>query len=459
MSAQSLDQIWNSVLEILKEKSVRSVYDLWFADTRLVFLDGERAAVTINSDLKKDIVEKRYTEPMTAALCEVIGFDPQITVFSTEHGAPDLEKFSAKDEQAEKGEEEKELSPEERLVRSDAIPSGSEYTFENFIVGASNKMAHAACTAIAKKPASSFNPLFIYGDSGLGKTHLLYAIINELRHNFPNMNIVYVKGDDFTNELLEYIANKNTTAFRNKYRKADVLLIDDIQFIAGKESTQLEFFHTFNALYEDHKQIILVADRPPKDMKTLENRLRTRFEWGLIVDVQQPDYELRLAILKRKAKDIGVNIPTPVMHYLADSLRSNIRQLEGAVKKIAAHAFLTGTPVTEEMAKTCIAELSPGSEPDNQKVERIIAKVASTYGLTPADIKSRRRTKEIANARHICVYIIRNVTAMSLPAIGEVFGRDHSTAMASIAVIENEMKKSPILEVEIRDMIKEIKEG
>ncbi len=465
---QSLDQIWASVLTILKEKSTRSVYDLWFADTKLIFLDGDRAAVTIDSDLKKDIVEKRYVAPMTEALCEVIGFDPMIKVVSTEKGKPDIENIFP-------GEEKKTVSPEnpppENRKREEksfsgseimpAIPmmSNTEYTFDNFIVGSSNKLAYAACTATAKKPVTSFNPLFIYGASGLGKTHLLYAIINELHSNFPQINIVYVKGDDFTNELVASIASESTLSFRNKYRKADVLLIDDIQFIAGKESTQEEFFHTFNALYEDHKQIILVADRPPKDMKTLEDRLRGRFEWGLIVDIQLPDYELRLAILKNKAKAMGVNIPPSVLQFLAESLHSNIRQLEGAVKKIAAQAFLSGTQVSEDMAKACIAELTAGNEPVSQTVDRIISKVASNYGLTSSDIKSRKKTKEIATARHICIYIIRNITDMSLPAIGKIFGRDHSTVMASLSVIENERKKSPILDVEIKDLIKEIREA
>ena len=445
---QSLDQIWESVLSILQEKSTRSVYDLWFKDLRLVYLDGDKAAVVINSDLKKDIIQKRYAQPLTEALCEVIGFDPPITVLSDEQEKIDPQKIF---EEKKSSEPEKEvfsaLEEKESLNDPSPILTNDEYTFDNFIVGSSNKLAYAACTAIAKNSSSSFNPLFIYGDSGLGKTHLLYAIINSMKANFPKKNIVYIKGDDFTNELVSSIANEDTLSFRNKYRKADVLLIDDIQFIAGKESTQEEFFHTFNALYEDHKQIILAADRPPKEMKTLEDRLRSRFEWGLIVDVQLPDYELRLAILKNKAKMIGVHIPMPVLQFLAESLHSNIRQLEGAVKKIGAQSFLSGVPVTEEIAKSCIAELSAGAEPQSKTVERIISKVASKYGMTSEDIKSRKKTKEIAYARHICIYIIRNITDMSLPTIGKIFGRDHSTVMASLSVIDNGKKKSPLLDV------------
>ena len=459
---QSYDQIWNSILSMFREKYTPSVYDLWFRDTKLLFLDGERAVISVNSDFKANVLRNRYLQTIAETLCEIIGFDPQIDVVSSEQSEPDLNEILYGSKDAAGEEKPKPLQdfdePREDAIGT-ALPSNNEYTFDNFIVGSSNKMAYAACTAIAKRSTNAYNPLFIYGDSGLGKTHLLNAIINSMKQNYPTLTIVYVKGDDFTNELVSSIATETTVAFRNKYRKADVLLIDDIQFIAGKESTQLEFFHTFNALYEDHKQIILAADRPPKEMKTLEDRLRTRFEWGLIVDVQPPDYELRLAILKNKAKKIGISIPMPVLQFLAESLRSNIRQLEGAVKKLGAQTFLSGMPVTEEMAKSCIAELTPGSEPVSQTVDRIIAKVAENYGLTSADIKSRKKTKEIAYARHICIYIIRTITDLSLPAIGKTFDRDHTTIMASIQVIEKEVKKSPLLDVEIRDLIKEIREG
>ena len=455
---QSLDQIWESVLTYLKDNCRKTAFDLWFKDTRLAFLNGDHAVVVINSDLKKDIIEKQYLTLMSDAMLSVLGFEPEITLLSDEHGQPEISEALFEKKEPKK---EEPAHSEQSLDSGFGVPAptNSEYTFENFIVGSSNKMAYAACTAIARKSATSFNPLFIYGSSGLGKTHLLYAIINSMKQNFPTMNIVYVKGDDFTNELVSSIATETTLAFRNKYRKADVLLIDDIQFIAGKESTQEEFFHTFNALYEDHKQIILAADKPPKEMKTLEERLRSRFEWGLMVDVQPPDYELRLAILKNKAKMVGINIPLPVLQFLAENLHSNIRQLEGAVKKIGAQSFLSGAPVTEDMAKACIAELIAGSEPVSQTVERIISKVAASYGLTAADIKSSKRTKDIAYARHICIYIIRTITDMSLPAIGRIFGRDHSTVMASIQVIENNKQKSPLLEVEIKELIKEIREG
>jgi chromosomal replication initiator protein len=450
---QSFDQIWDVVLEILKEKCTKSVYDLWFADTKLIYLDSEKAAVTINSDLKKNIIANKYVSLMTEALSEVIGFETTLEIYSDEHEPVVLPA---------KGEEGASVSLEKAAAPAAPVQnpsSNEEYTFANFMVGSSNKFAYAACTAVAKRSASTFNPLFIHGASGLGKTHLLYAIMNELSENFPSINLVYIKGEQFTTELIESIARENTVAFRNKYRKADVLLIDDIQFIAGKESTQEEFFHTFNALYEEHKQIILVADRPPKDMKTLEDRLRSRFEGGLIVDVQPPDYELRLAILKNKAKLIGVDIPLPILQYLADCLRSNIRQIEGVVKKIAAQSFLTGMPVSKEIAERCVAEIDEGGLTEGEMVERIIAKIASNYRMSPEDLKGRKKSKEIANARHICIYIIRNMTEMSLPSIGNIFGRDHSTILNSIDVIEKRMKQSPMLDLEIRDLMKEIREA
>ena len=447
---QSLDQIWDSVLDILEKNCNKSVYDLWFADTKLIYLDSDKAAITINSDLKKNIIAKRYVTQMIEALAEVIGFELPLEIYSDEHGPVDLQIIHQNEEEREK------VKRAKPVVENPS--SNSEYTFENFIVGSSNKFAYAACTSVAKRSVSAFNPLFIHGASGLGKTHLLYAIMNELSFNFPDINLVYIKGEQFTTELIESIAKENTASFRNKYRKADVLLIDDIQFIAGKESTQEEFFHTFNALYEDHKQIILVADRPPKDMKTLEDRLRSRFEGGLIVDVQPPDYELRLAILKNKAKLMGVDIPLPILQYLADCLRSNIRQIEGVVKKISAQTFLTGQPVTKELAQRCVAELDQGTVPEGEMVERIIACIANNYRMTPADLKGRKKSKEIANARHICIYIIRTMTDMSLPSIGTIFSRDHTTILNSIEVIEKKMKQSPMLDLEVRDLIKEIRE-
>ena len=285
----------------------------------------------------------------------------------------------------------------------------------------------------------------------------MYAITNRILENNPQANIIYIKGEAFTNQLIASISAGTTEEFRNKYRKADVLLIDDIQFIAGKNSTQEEFFHTFNALYEDRKQIILTSDRPPKDIKTLEDRLRTRFEWGVIIDIQPPDLELRVAIAKSKAESMNLDIPYEVLTYLAEKLRNNVRQIEGALRRLSAYTTLSRMPITMEAARDSIADVLTGAEPTNVTLDRIFAVVSKKYGVTPADIKSARRSKEIAFARHVSVYIVRQVTDLSLPSIGKILNRDHTTILSSIDVVEKKMADSSVLTQEITDMISEIR--
>jgi chromosomal replication initiator protein len=333
-----------------------------------------------------------------------------------------------------------------------------EYTFSNFIVGNSNKFAHAACVAVADQPAKSYNPLFIYGDSGLGKTHLMYAVVNEIKRKQPDAKIVYIKGDDFTNQLIDSLTHQEMSNFRSNYRHCDVLLIDDIQFIAGKAATQEEFFHTFNALYEERKQIILTSDRPPRDIKLLEDRLKTRFEWGLIADIQPPDLELRMAIIKKKAEQIEVKISDDVLSFLAENLRSNIRQIEGAIKKLGAISFVSGEPISMSTARSCISELLGGAEPVDVTVDRILGLVARKYNVKREELLGNRRTKEIAFARHVAVYLILAVTEMSLPNVGKYFNRDHTTIMASRDQIEKKLRVDPVFAVEINELRKEIGE-
>ncbi len=348
---------------------------------------------------------------------------------------------------------------DEKQADTSLRPSFSgEYTFENFVVGSSNKFAHAACTAVAANPAREYNPLFIYGSSGLGKTHLLNAVMNEVKKNNPNINMIYVKGDEFTNQMIESIAKHSQELFRAKYRKADVLLIDDIQFIAGKDSTQEEFFHTFNALYEDRKQIILTSDRPPRDIKTLEDRLKTRFEWGLIVDIQPPDFELRIAIMKNKAKKMGITLPDDVMNMIAENLKSNIRQIEGAIKRICAKSFLNGEPITLELARDCISALIVSNDPPEMTAKKIVETVSKKYGVPTDEIYGRKRTKQISNARNISIYIIRKITSLSLVSIAQLFDRDHTTVMSAIKSTESEISMNHLLEIEINEMIKELTE-
>ena len=335
-------------------------------------------------------------------------------------------------------------------------PASSEYTFDSFIVGNSNKFAHAACVAVANNPATAYNPLFIYGQTGLGKTHLLYAITNKIRLDNPGANIIYMKGEEFTNQLIASISNKTTVEFREKYRKADVLLIDDIQFIAGKESTQEEFFHTFNDLYEAHKQIILASDRPPKEIKTLTDRLRTRFEWGLLASIEPPDFELRTAIITKKAQILDIQIPPEVITYLAEKLKNSIRQLEGAVKKLGAYSSLNNLPITLDAAKECLSDIMTGTEPVNVTIDKIFSAVAEKYGVTVEEIKGVRRSKHITLPRHVSIYIMRTITNKSLPEIGKIFNRDHTTILASYETIKKMMRDDASIENDVSDLIQDI---
>lgn len=456
--------IWSLVLDELSHRISIPTFQLWMETTKLAYLDANTAVVVTDRDFKRDIIEAKYFSTLCEILESIIGYSVTMYLLSSERGEPDLSTFTEPSDMTEVTEviPGDSVHPEQVLVRqvkrepiqATPIHPNSDYTFDNYIVGESNKFAQAASYAVAKDPGNSYNPLFIYGESGLGKTHLLYSIMNEILRRFPDLSLLYVKGEEFTNELVDCLRQKTPSAFRQKYRSVDVLLIDDIQFIANKDGIQEEFFHTFNALYEDHKQIILAADRPPRDMTQLEARLRTRFEWGLLADIQPPGYELRVAILKNKAGSVGLNLPKEILAYLAGNLRSNIRQLEGAIKKIAAKAFISGSAPTLQMAKDCVAELMGNNDPPSVKAEKIIARVAEKYGVTPADIRSRKRSGDIAMARHVCIYLIKRSTDLTFKMVGKLFDRDHSTAVSSYAVVEAEIKAHPELEAELLELLK-----
>lgn len=335
----------------------------------------------------------------------------------------------------------------------------SDYTFENFIVGNSNRFAHAAASNVADNIGTKINPLFIWGQSGLGKTHLMYAIANRALQRNPDMKVIYVKGEEFTNQLVDALQRNKNQQFRQKYRSADMLLIDDIQFIAGKEATQSEFFHTFDALYEDKKQIILTSDRPPKELTGIEERIRSRFEAGLLADIQPPDYELRMAILRNKIGQNKVDVPTDVLDFLAQNLQENIRQLEGVVKKLAMANLLTGQPVNMEMVLQTVPEYLRDAEPVSETIVRIISCVARHYDVSVEDIMGTSRKKNIKTARNVSMYVIRSVTGQSLPQIGAVFNRDHSTVYSNINMIEAELLTDPVLDAKINEITKEIKRG
>ena len=459
-----LNDITALMLENIKEKlSSPTIFNLWFGDLELLSLTDETATFKTPTKLRKQILTTKYYEILKDALDDVIGFNVNIEIVYPEDNSKNLQNTDIDEYNEKKDEEEIAADQKKSEIISSFLNNGDlhknllkEYTFENFIEGESNKFAKAACYAVAKEP-TYYNPLFIYGNSGLGKTHLLYAVINHLKENNPKLNIVYKKSEDFINELINAISHAETAAFKEKYRTADVLLIDDIQFIAGKVSTQEEFFHTFSALYEADKQIILTSDRPPKDIKPLEDRLRTRFEGGLLADVQPPSFELRTAIIRKKADSIGILISNEMVDYMAERLQNNIRQIEGVIKRLYALYSLSGSPVSKESIDQVISIIDPGNIPTDALVEKILSVVASNYGVTPESLKSKKKTDTIANARHVAVYIVRKLTNLPLKSIGAIFNRDHATIMASITKVETNIKTVNNAASDIKKLIKEIK--
>jgi len=340
----------------------------------------------------------------------------------------------------------------------DALTLNPKYTFSSFVVGESNKFAHAGATAVCDKPAVLFNPLFIYGGPGLGKTHLAQAVGNKIKERKPDANVLYVTSEKFTNEFINTImSGSGTVEFRNKYRTCDVLIIDDIQFIANKDQTQVEFFHTFNALHEAGKQIIITSDRPPKEMKELEERLRTRFEWGLIADIKRPDLETRVAILKKKASEENFAVSDEIIFYIADHLKSNIRNLEGVLKRLMAYNVLMGRPITMQLADEAIKEFTGTTDDPHVNTEYILSVVANYFNITSDEILSKKKTQEIAYARQIAMYLIREFTNLSLPKIGqELGGRHHATIISGINKIEEALKRDEDTKKIVEELVKNL---
>ncbi len=449
--SQEIENIWSMALQLIRQSYSESTFNLWFADTQPIDLTEKKFIISTPTAFKKNIISSRHRDVVEQALQEVLGFYIEAAVL-TEAEAQQYKKSGAIP-----------VSPSQRAKETEKqapqIIPVTDYTFDNFIVGSSNTFAHAACLAVAKSPAIAYNPLFIWGPPGIGKTHLMYAIQNELIKNDPTLKCIYVKGEDFTNEVVDAIRMQNTHTFREKYRTVDVLIIDDIQFIAGKTSTQEEFFHTFDSLYVENKQVIITADKPPKEMKTLEDRLKSRFESGLIADIQSPDIELRMAIIKNKAAKMNINIPNDVITYMADRLKNNVRQIEGSLKKLSALSLLSGTPITLEIAKGAVSDIATEREPSNVTVDKIFAAVSIKYKIPTEEIKSRKQTSNVVNARHVCIYLIRTLTDLTLSQIGQLFSRDHTTAMSSLRKIENRISSDTSFEAEINELISDVKES
>lgn len=455
---ESFGEVVNLVKEYVKERVSDVAYNCWITFIEPVRLYDDKCVIYIKTDFQRNVLQKQYAEKIKEGFESVLGFPAELVICTED----DVHNYIEPGVYLENIGRlySKEVPAELQKAEKDADENGNyEYTFDTFIVGSSNNFAYAACKAVAaQQQVSSYNPLFIYGPSGLGKTHLLNAIAIETHRLHPEQTVLMVSSETFTNELIASIQSKSINQFHNKYRKADILLVDDIQFISGKESTQEEFFHTFNELYQDGRQIVLTSDRPPKDIQTLEDRLKSRFEWGLITDISPPDFETRIAIINRKADLLQIQIPPEVSEFIATRLKTNIRQLEGAVKKVKAYKMLAGTPPTISMAQTVIKEILNDNQPVPVTVERIIEEVAKTYSVSPEDIRSKKRSAQISQARQIAAYIVREVTQMSMAPIGEEFGgRDHSTIVYAIGQVEKQMENDPRQKAIINDIIKNIK--
>lgn len=462
---EEIRQVWDLVKDSFRKSLSDTTVNLWFGEIDILSFSRDLITMSIPSEFKYSIVKEKYLDKIQSEFSRLLGFDIRVELVFT--GSPTAADTVSSGSALPDAPEKAIPDPTPRMVGREQEPDREddeqvmpvysfEYTFDNFIVGSTNKFAHAACIAVANHPATNYNPLFIYGHSGLGKTHLMCAIINRMKENNPDVKITYTKGEDFTNQMISCLANKSMDEFRDRFRKCDALLIDDIQFIAGKMSIQEEFFHTFNALFEEKKQIILTSDRPPRDIKLLEDRLKSRFEWGLLADIEPPDLELRIAIIKNKAEQVNVTIPDDVLNFLGENLRSNIRQIEGAIKKLGALSFLSGRAITMDVARVCISELLGGAEPVSSTLDRVFITVTKKYGISREEMVGPKRNKEIANARHACIFLIRQVTDMSLPAIAKVFNRDHATIMSSLKNVDSRMQTDSDFLAELTDMKREI---
>lgn len=451
-----LNLVWDEVLSIMSTEVAQTSFEAWLKNSRPIQLEGNILYVEFPNEFTKDWVEARYVNPLHKTLRQVVNRNWDIK-FTIPQGVKSLNTTNT--EIIVESPTIHQAQPKEKVAITNGEPESSSilnqrYTFDSFVVGASNRFAHAASLAVAESPSKAYNPLFLYGGVGLGKTHLMHAIGHYAINENPSTTVVYVTSETFTNDLITAIGKKSMVEFRNKYRNVDILLVDDIQFVAGKESTQEEFFHTFNALYEANKQIIISSDRPPKDIPTLEERLRSRFEWGLTTDIQEPDFETRIAILKKKATLDNLTIEQEVLSYIATHIQSNIRELEGALVRITAFANLHNSPLNLETVAEALKDIikTPSHKPIT--IKGIQETVAEHFGIKTSDMKSKRRTRNITFPRQIAMYLARDLTDSSLPDIGKEFGgRDHTTVIHAVEKIETELKLDPSLQSTIKELI------
>ncbi|ABR46244.1 chromosomal replication initiator protein DnaA [Alkaliphilus metalliredigens QYMF] len=443
----NLPQIWEKAINLIKTELTEVSFNTWVKPIQAISLDNETLVLGVPNDFTQGILNARYNTLISNAVKQVTSKNYEVhIVVPSEERVGDTQNINARRSNAQ--------SP---IMGNSPLILNPKYTFDTFVIGNSNRFAHAASVAVAESPAKAYNPLFIYGGVGLGKTHLMNAIGHYILANNPKAKVVYVSSETFTNELINSIRDDRNVEFRNRYRNVDVLLVDDIQFIAGKERTQEEFFHTFNALHESNKQIIISSDRPPKEIPTLEERLRSRFEWGLITDIQPPDLETRIAILRKKAQMENIYVPDEVTAHIAKKIQSNIRELEGALIRIVAYSSLTNSEVTVELASEALKEIFT-SKPRLLNVPLIKEVVSNHFSIKLEDFDSKKRTRSISYPRQVAMYLTRELTDLSLPKIGDEFGgRDHTTVMHAHSKIVNEINSDSDLKNKLDAIIKELK--
>lgn len=430
----SLNDIWQEIMKALAKQLTPTAIDTWFADCEPVEIDDCRLVIHTSSDFKRGIIQARFADTIKGVLSELFSCDFELTILAGD----ELNDY-------ELGKQEDNL-----------LPEMAGYTFDRFIVGSSNKFAHAAAIAVSEKPGKTYNPLFIYGNSGLGKTHLLLAIGQAIHEREPGKKLAYIKGDDFTNQMVRAIKDGTVDDFRMKYRNVDLFLVDDIQFIAGKRSTQEEFFHTFNNIYEAGHQIVITSDRPPLEMSLLDDRLRSRFEGGLMADIQPPDLETRMAITRNKAAQLGLILSDEAVVFIAENITANIRQIEGVIKRLTAYKEILDYTITIDSVKRAIKDVMRTGE-YIPSPERIISETARFYSLREEDLRGQNRSKNTAMARQISMYLMRSLTNLSLKDIGtEYEDRNHATVLSSIRKVEELLKTDPNMVLTIRDITSNI---
>lgn len=446
---ENIADLWQAALSNIEKKISKPSFETWFKSTKAQSLQGDQLVINVPNEFARDWLEERYSDLITEILYDITG--ESLTA-----------KFIIPQDQPE---EEQELrTPPKKIKKDDDhndFPTSvliPKYTFDTFVIGSGNRFAHAASLAVAEAPAKAYNPLFIYGGVGLGKTHLMHAIGHYVLEHNPTAKVVYLSSEKFTNEFINSIRDNRAESFRNKYRNVDVLLIDDIQFLAGKESTQEEFFHTFNSLHEESKQIVISSDRPPREIPTLEDRLRSRFEWGLITDITPPDLETRIAILRKKAKADGLDIPNEVMLYIANQIDSNIRELEGALIRVVAYSSLINKDINADLAAEALKDIIPSSKPKVITIHEIQKVVGEHYNVKLEDFKAKKRTKSVAFPRQIAMYLSRELTDYSLPKIGEEFGgRDHTTVIHAHEKISKLLQTDSLLQKQLKEINEQLK--